>query len=90
MHLHGDGKAVIENVFDREPILDHAAWMRNEVRQTGGLRKVMTVPVEMIHKWISEGKLGEEAFVNGSVVLDKASLEKLFREHDGLRCVDKL
>lgn len=90
MHLHGDGTTVIEDVFDREPIIEHAARMRNEVVQRGSLRKVMTVPVALIHQWIKEGKLGEEAFVNGAVVVDNASLAKLFREHDALRCVDKL
>jgi uncharacterized protein YhdP len=90
MHLHGDGKAVIEHVFDREPIIEHAAKMRNEVRQTGSLRKVMSVPAPLIHQWIKEGKLGEEAFVNGSVVVDPAALQRLFREYDALRCVDKL
>ena len=90
MHLHGDGMATVEHEFDREPIIKHATRMRNEVVQTGSLRKVMTVPIELIHQWIKEGKLGEEAFVNGSVILDKPSLSKLFKEYDALRCVDKL
>ena len=92
MHLHGDGSVVVEKEFDREPALEHAARMRNEVQQRGELRKVMSVPAALIHRWIAEGKLGEESFVNGSLVIDQAKLEALFNDPDNalLRCVDRI
>lgn len=85
-----DNGCVIEKVFDREPVLDHCQYMRNEVPQTGALRKVMSVPTPLIFQWLREGKLGEEAFVDGKLVVDEKTLAKLFNEYDALRCVDKL
>jgi hypothetical protein len=92
MHLHGDGKVVLEKEFDRTPVLEHAALMRNQVQQRGELRKVMSVPAALIHQWIAQGKLGEQSFVDGSLVIDKAKLEQLFNDPDNalLRTVDKL
>lgn len=81
---------VLEKVFDREPVLDHCQYMRNEVKQTGELRKVMSVPTPLIFQWMREGKLGEQAFVDGKLVIDKQTMTKLMREYSALACVDKL
>ena len=81
---------VVEKLFDIEPALEHAKYMRNEVKQTGELRKAMSVPYSLLFQWMREGKLGEEAFVDGKIVVDMPTLQKLWAEYDGLRCMDKL
>ncbi len=91
LHYHGDGQVTQEHVFDREPILRHAAEMR-ATPQRGSLRKIMTIPQPLLWKWVQEGKLGEASYVNGSPVVDQATAERLMRDPDyaALRCVDKL
>jgi len=84
------GKVVLQKTFDRDVALDHAQYMRNEVKQTGELRKAMSVPAPLIFQWMREGKLGESAFVDGKLVVDMPTLKKLWAEYDGLRCMDKL
>lgn len=85
-----DDRVVIQKTFDRDIAKDHAQQMRNEVVQRGELRKAMTVPTPLIFQWIREGKLGEESFVNGKLIVDMPTLRKLWAEYDGLRCMDKL
>lgn len=81
---------VLEKVFDREPVIEHCARMRNEVAQRGELRKVMSIPVPLFYQLMREGKLGEAAFVDGSCVVEPKALPRLMRELPKLTCVDKL
>jgi hypothetical protein len=92
LHFNGDDKMIAEKVYDPNPALDHAMFMRNEVKQTGQLRKVMSIPAAKFHELMQQGKLGEESYVNGSCVVDEKALANLMRDPDlaGLRCVDKL
>lgn len=92
-HANPDDKSdqvVIEKCFDAEPAIEHATYMRNEVRQTGRLRKAMSVPMPLLFQWLREGKLGEESFVNGSIVVDQKRLQSLMTEYSRFSCLDKL
>ena len=51
---------VVQTTYDRQPFLEHAAQMRNEVKQsTKGMVKIGTIPATLYFQWMREGKLGE-------------------------------
>jgi hypothetical protein len=81
---------VLEKIFDREPVLEHCAFMRNEVVQTGPIRKAMSIPTSMFFQLMREGKLGEHAYVDGNCVVEPRALKRLMSEFSRLNCVDKL
>lgn len=94
-HVNPDNtdEVVIEKEFDRAPILDHCARMRNEVQQTGELRLAMEIPVSKFYDLLREGRISQDRFTeNGGIVVTPAELEALFRDPDLalLRCMDKL
>lgn len=86
-------EVVLEKVFDRQPILDHCARMRNEVQQTGELRLAMEIPVSVFYDLMRQGKISKDRFLeNGGIVVTKEELQALFNDPDLalLRCMDKL
>lgn len=94
-HVNPDNtdEVVLEKEFDRAPILDHCARMRNEVQQTGELKLAMELPVAVFFELMRKGKIASDRFLdNGGIAMTKAELETLFRDPDFalLRCVDKL
>lgn len=90
LHVGRGDEVVLEKEFDPTAALEHAAFFRNEVKQTGELRKAMSVPAPLFFEWIKTGKLGEVAYVDGKPIVDMVTLRKLWAEYDGLRCMDKL
>jgi hypothetical protein len=93
-HVNPDNpeQVTLEKEFDRAPVLEECARMRNEVQQKGELRKAMSLPVSVFYDLMRKGKLGGTFVDGGGVVVDKAALEALFRDPDyaHLRCMDKL
>lgn len=85
-------QVTLEKQFDRAPVLDHCAYMRNEVQQTGELRKAMSIPTSLFFKLLQEGKISGQWKDDGGIVIEKAELERLYRDPELslLRCMDKL
>lgn len=86
------GQVTIEKQFDREPVLDHCAAMRNEVTQTGELRKAMSIPMPLFFKLLQEGKISGQWMEDGGLAIEKSELQRLFNDPELalLRCMDKL
>lgn len=86
------GEVVLEKEFDRAPVLDHCASMRNEVSQKGELRKAMSIPAPVFYKLLQEGKVSGQWMDGGGLAISKAELERLFNDPElaYLRCMDKL
>lgn len=86
------GEVTLEKTFDRAPVLDHCAAMRNEVQQTGELRKAMSIPSAVFFKLLQEGKISGQWKDDGGLVIEKHELQRLFNDPElsMLRCMDKL
>jgi hypothetical protein len=86
------GEVTLEKEFDRAPVLDHCASMRNETQQTGELRKAMSIPMSVFYKLLREGKVSGQWMDGGGLVIEKGELERLFNDPElaYLRCMDKL
>lgn len=86
------GEVTLEKEFDRAPVLDHCASMRNEAQQTGELRKAMSIPMSVFYKLLREGKVSGQWMDGGGLVIEKGELELLFNNPElaYLRCMDKL
>lgn len=84
------GEYVVEKIFDREPILDECARMRNEVDQRGReLKLEMKIPITLFYQWLRDGTLSPNDCLelpNGGMAIDPRKLERLKREHNLLRC----
>jgi hypothetical protein len=93
-HVNPDkpGEVTLEKEFDRAPVLEHCAAMRNEVQQTGELRKAMSIPTSVFFKLLQEGKVSGQWMEGGGIAIDKAELQRLFNDPElaYLRCMDKL
>lgn len=86
-------EVVIEKVFDRDPVLEHCARMRNEVQQTGELRLAMEIPVSVFYDLMRKGRISKDRFLeNGGIAVSPEELRALFNDPDLalLRCMDKL
>lgn len=81
-----DGKLHIVNTFDAQYYKDEAAKRRQLSKSALGLKHEMTIPIPMVFELIANGELGEEAFSNGSICIDKASLDRLKKKYPALVC----
>jgi len=86
------GEVTLEKEFDREPVIDYCAYMRNEVQQRGGLRLAMKLPTSLAFKLLQEGKLSGQWIEGGGLAVEMSELERLYRDPELslLRCMDKL
>jgi hypothetical protein len=90
-HTHPDtGEQVEQKTFDATPFIESASLIRREIVQKGSLRHAFRFPAAFVYHLRSTGELGEEAFVNGQLVIDMKSAEKLIKKYPAFACVDKL
>jgi hypothetical protein len=86
------GEYVIQKTFDREPIIERATRIRNEVDQRGKeLRLQMTIPAVLYEEWIRNGKLGPDDhswLPNGGLFVNPKKLAALRQEYSALNCDD--
>lgn len=83
------GTYVIQKTFDREPIIERATAIRNEIDQRGqALRLEMIIPDVLFHEWIRNGTLGPDDYrIHGAgFAVDPKKLQALKREHSLLSC----
>lgn len=81
---------IISKTYDREPVLDFCAKMRNEVNQSGKeLRLAAAIPVALFFKLMQEGKIGAPPDDGGMVAMTSDQLNKLLGdEYAHLKCMD--
>jgi hypothetical protein len=90
-HTHEEtGKQVEQKTFDATPIIESAALIRREFVQKGALKHAFRFPLSFLYDLRQKGELGEEAFVNGQIVIDMKTAEKLIKKYPAFACVDKL
>jgi hypothetical protein len=83
------GTYVIQKTFDREPIIEKATAIRNEIDQRGQeLRLEMIIPDVLFHEWIRNGKLGPDDYkMHGKgFAIEPKKLQALKREYSLLSC----
>lgn len=68
-HLHKqDGKLIVERKQDVEPIIEHAAELRKDVKEVPGLGyHVGTIPMVIVQKYLTENKITYEQFMKDSI-----------------------
>ena len=81
---------VVQKTFDREPIIERATAIRNEIDQRGQeLRLEMMIPITMFYEWIQSGKLSPDDYKEmpgGGIAIDPKKLQALKREFSMLSC----
>ena len=74
---------VVEKTYDRQPILDFAASVRNELDfRRKELRPRMILPIAEYHKLILDKKIREGLPVDGGLVLSPEDTKKLYDNPD--------
>lgn len=70
---------VVQKTYDRQPILDFAASVRNELDfRRKELRPRLIMPIAEYHKLIMDKKIREGLPVDGGLVMDPRDTQKLY------------
>lgn len=86
-----EDKFVEQKTFDPTEAIESATKYRNEVIQPkNGMRLAMRIPYVLLHQMRTNGELGDEAFVNGTCVIDQKKLSELMKKYSKFACMDKL
>jgi hypothetical protein len=84
------GEIISQKTFDRDVAIESATKIRNEIDQRG--RELVLgarFPIELIFQLKMEGKITDDEFVNGALVLNRDKLNKLLNgEYSKLKCID--